>query len=437
MFINKHILVIHSLNNIFMIYIQLDFIKSFFEYKCDKIIILITTTIYWMIISYLVIRVNIGMLNLIVNICMMSILLLLAYGNLKNKIMVVVYMTLVGMISELISLYIISSIDGLNLSQAISIAKEFLLIDIISNIIMLFVFKITSLIIYWQRNQYISNSYWIALLIVPFGSILLLISIMLIMLKYDMEENSLLLISIIFILLINIIVFYIYGKLLDEQETKLENQLLSKEVEYYISQNEIQEKNYEKIKELKHNLKNNLICIKELIDEDKLNQSKDQINHLLGEISNIEKYSNSGNVAIDSIINYKFNYAKEYKIDLFSEVEIPSNLNLDISDISVLLGNLLDNSIEACKKVREGQKSISIEIFYTKGNLLIKCENNFIGEIEYNSKGEIITTKKDNKNNGIGLKSIKRIVSKYNGEMTINIKDNTFIISILLFNIIC
>lgn len=137
-------------------------------------------------------------------------------------------------------------------------------------------------------------------------------------------------------------------------------------------------------------------------------------------------------MSIDSIVNYKFTRAEEIGISVDSEITIPNNLNLNSNDLVAILGNLLDNAIEASSKAEN--KYIKFRTSYDRGTVLIVLTNSYNGELNFEGKS-YKTTKEDNKAiHGIGLKSIKSAVEKYNGAMKVTHTDTEFSVRILLFN---
>ena len=99
-------------------------------------------------------------------------------------------------------------------------------------------------------------------------------------------------------------------------------------------------------------------------------------------------------------------------------------------DLTVLLGNLLDNAIEALRK--DDKKSLSIKIRYIKGILYISMYNSFDGVINKGGN-RFLSLKEDKENHGIGLTNIDSIVNKYNGEMRIDSKGGIYKTDIILY----
>lgn len=103
-------------------------------------------------------------------------------------------------------------------------------------------------------------------------------------------------------------------------------------------------------------------------------------------------------------------------------------------NICIIVGNCLDNAIEALKELNENySKRIHIDIIYRKGALMIKIKNPFVGERKKDLKGNYISTKVDNENHGIGLYSVKKVIEKYNGLITFQEVDSEFEVQIFLY----
>ena len=95
----------------------------------------------------------------------------------------------------------------------------------------------------------------------------------------------------------------------------------------------------------------------------------------------------------------------------------------------------MDNSIEAVSKIDDiNKREINIELVYRKKSLLIMISNSFSGAVKKDSKGNLLTTKQDSENHGIGISSIKNAALKYNGIVNISTNDNMFKIQILLYD---
>jgi len=115
-----------------------------------------------------------------------------------------------------------------------------------------------------------------------------------------------------------------------------------------------------------------------------------------------------------AILNYKLSAAREEKIELKLDVSVPEGLKLNEFDLAVILGNLLDNAIEACAAIGEGRRYIGLNLLYRPDYLIIQVENPVNRESAAQG-GKNHTTKPDAENHGFGLNNIEYLVNKHNG----------------------
>ena len=100
--------------------------------------------------------------------------------------------------------------------------------------------------------------------------------------------------------------------------------------------------------------------------------------------------------------------------------------------MGVILGNLLDNAIEAASKVN-GDKKINVVIYYEKNNLYININNTYNGEIIFDGN-KYKTTNENKIDHGIGLSSIENALKKYDGEIEISYTESLFTVKVLMYN---
>ena len=116
-----------------------------------------------------------------------------------------------------------------------------------------------------------------------------------------------------------------------------------------------------------------------------------------------------------------------------SEIKTPDALPYKSSDLCIVLGNLLDNAIEATEKLEdEEEKQIFIKLIYQKKRLLIEIRNPYRGSLKKGRSGDYLSGKNDQENHGIGLKSVRKVVEKYDGTLDIHTENQQFQITIIL-----
>ena len=123
----------------------------------------------------------------------------------------------------------------------------------------------------------------------------------------------------------------------------------------------------------------------------------------------------TGDTAIDYLINSKMAAASEKRIRMDVQVEFPRNTNIRSADLCAILGNLLDNALEAAGNVSvPEQRFVSLTIRRIHQMIVIKTENSYDGEIQVKD-GTLLTTKTEHGLHGWGLKSAQTAAGKYDG----------------------
>ncbi|MCL1882775.1 MAG: GHKL domain-containing protein, partial [Defluviitaleaceae bacterium] len=176
-------------------------------------------------------------------------------------------------------------------------------------------------------------------------------------------------------------VFCLYNIVSKVIEDTLKSSLHSQEKEYYFAQCRLMQKSVENTKSIRHDMHLHLATARDFIVNNKSDEANNYLSSLIGDITKSEIYSNTKNIAFDSIINFKLNNAMHENIKLDLRLLIPPSLNIEVADVVIIVGNLLENALEAVSKVEE--KLIKLDIEYSRGSLFIQIENTFDGVIKY------------------------------------------------------
>ena len=190
------------------------------------------------------------------------------------------------------------------------------------------------------------------------------------------------------------------------------------------------EENQKNIREIRHNLINQIIVLKSQVNEGNVSDSNKIMDDIISETQQNGWGIYTENVPINAILNAKINQGELYGIRCELDVKVPKDLNIDMRDIGTVLGNTLDNAIEACSMLEKGDKLININIYCKNNNMTIYIKN------PKNVTGTAINTwKKDKDNHGLGLKSVRKVVSKYNGIITNEDKNTYYEVNIMMWNV--
>ena len=174
-----------------------------------------------------------------------------------------------------------------------------------------------------------------------------------------------------------------------------------------------------------HDLKHQ---IRQLREKDSISPST--LSEIEKEIDIYDSSVKTGNEAVDVILTEKSLLCKKDQIKLTCMADCSGLSYISDSDIYSLLGNALDNAINAVMALPVQSRNISLVIKKTNSFTSISIINPYQGRITINEDG-LPETSKDTDYHGYGMKSIKMIVEKYNGNLQIEAKDNMFTLSIL------
>ncbi len=239
-------------------------------------------------------------------------------------------------------------------------------------------------------------------------------------------------ISIIVVAVIDLAAFLSYELMIVYNVRDLEKMMLEQENFFYRSQCEIMKKNIEETNAIRHDMNNQLSVLSWLIEEGKEKNVAEQLKTLTGSIQNAEIYSETGNLIIDSMVNYKLRNAASDHIDVDFSASIPEYVEIEEMDMAVILGNLLDNAIEAVNKVAQENRMIRISIKLVSNTFLISISNTY-QNVMRDSGGEFVSTKEDAPQHGFGLHNTKRSVEKYHGIMELSVDDSIFTADVILY----
>ena len=202
------------------------------------------------------------------------------------------------------------------------------------------------------------------------------------------------------------------------------------------------ERIYSGIRGMKHDMKNTLAVIQRLSVEEGNGELQEYLSELNRSLEKLEVRFKTGNTVVDTLLNMKYHEAVRdvpgLKMDA-DKLMLPQGLEIHSYDIGVILGNAVDNAIEACRKLKAKEPEADAFIrlcSLQKGNLLIlKVENSFDGRLVRRRQEEFpITDKADKKSHGIGLANIKSTAEKYQGTMDFKVKGRVFILSVMMKN---
>lgn len=179
----------------------------------------------------------------------------------------------------------------------------------------------------------------------------------------------------------------------------------------------------------RHDMRNHVNTVLGLIERNASNEAIEYIKEVDKRTSDFEKIRYTDNLALDSILTSKINLAKEKGIKVKLGLNINYEIKLTNIEICTLLGNLLDNSIEACEKL-EKDKVIDLKMLAQEDKLIIRIKNNTNGKV--NNENGVFKTTKVRGLHGIGISQIDDIIKKHNGYIKRSHENNVFNTNIMI-----
>lgn len=277
--------------------------------------------------------------------------------------------------------------------------------------------------------------YSIMLVLIPTGSIYIMNNIF--MLGYGIHDEHAMrnsAVAAVILLGINILVFYIYMKLADDLQLRRMASVYEQQLELCERHQQETELSTLQIRDAKHNMKNNLVSILAYAENGECDKIVNFVNEVMDESGiKLSSVVNSGNIVIDSLIGYWYMRAQKNEIDFSVNINIPMLMPFKGADICLILGNLLENAVEAARKVDE-KRYIKLQMKYDRNNLLLCIANNYKGRLIKTKDKKFKSTKLDAGNHGVGLPSVHRAAARYHGNVFIDDSvPERFLIRVVLY----
>ena len=416
----------YIITNIFDVYIIYKFMSAFFDRKdANRQFEIISYTFYFFSFTTVYLFLNIPIVTLLCNIIVLFFVSFNYKTSLKRRILAIslIYIILISIESIVALMFGYLDFSIFSKNDEFSSTAGMIIVKILLYIAALFINNYKNI----KNKTVIPYSYWFAIFFIPLTSLL----IILIIIEMAADNVYKIISVIVSLLFVNFFVFYLYDNLSVQQEERFEKLRFLQQNNYYQKQFELMKISLKSAKSFRHDMKNHLAVLRLLVEKNEYNEAMKHIEQMTDAIITANEYAQSGNIIIDSILNFKFQEAVHNGIPVSLELNIPEQLSITSFDMSVILGNLLDNAINACSKL-EKEKRLDVKIKYKRGRLIIKVSNTYNGNLNY-SGDRLITSNEDKENHGMGIKNIKFVLDKYNGEMEIEHTENVFTVILLMY----
>lgn len=195
---------------------------------------------------------------------------------------------------------------------------------------------------------------------------------------------------------------------------------------------EILERDYQTLRQtyadnakLYHDLHNHIEAIYQCLTQGDIKEATRYCEDLRTPVREISQTVWTGDKAIDYLISSKMALAEQEHIKTKVNIEYPHNTNIRSVDLTTILGNLLDNALEAAKTAPDNLRFLNLTVRRINAMLIIKVENGY-GEAPTQKDGSLLTSKIDKAFHGWGLKSVQTAAEHYDGTINAEYKDGIF-----------
>ncbi len=427
---------------VFEAYLMFDFFGTFFNMRkifqrrfCAQVIVLVVSACVYAVNAFD----NSGINLIAMQIIYLALVLTVFEGGIFKRIAYDVIANVIMAGSEFLFIIILSVPSDFSLDSV-----EFGRFAMITNLIGIktIAFILLNIIKRIPKNSgnRISVDKVLMFSIVPLSMLGIMTAIAYLNLDFDElpHVKYLLLISCILATVGNVVVFYVFDRY------SLSVQMLRQQ-ELMITRLELEQKHYEQIDEMNkehshliHNIKHYLNVIGEAVAESAVSENAVDIRGILTELQvefdNAEVNVFCKNPLINAILNEKKRGAERQAVRMEIMVEPEFSVkNVKETDIIAIIGNLLDNAVEAAAQCSEGYVKVFLFTQNDNSFSVIKTVNSYAGEIHH-KEGNLVSSKQDKKFHGIGLKSVNSMLEKYDGYLDYFYDKNTFTSVAILSN---
>lgn len=187
---------------------------------------------------------------------------------------------------------------------------------------------------------------------------------------------------------------------------------------------------YRKMRGWRHDYHNHIQALKVCLSQREYGQMEEFLNQVDASLSEVDRVIKTGNVMLDAIVNSKLSLIRERNIAVDCTAYVPAQMSVRAIDLCALLGNLLDNAMEACQKVeKQEDRFIRIYMDVIKGQLYVCITNAMNGKVR--TRGGFYLSDKAGAH-GFGIGRIDRIVEQYKGYVNRQSEDGVFSTEVML-----
>lgn len=347
-------------------------------------------------------------------------------GNVRQKLLALIYVEVLGVGSEILTGFLVGVFGG-DWQSGMVMEQARLDFAIFSKLLFFVGIKILLLLFPSERTE-LAVLDWLEVFAVPFLSICIGVGMI------HMEKNTFGWLGVftwMFLFLLNLITFYLYQRVQEETAEKLKQQFLLRQGENYARQYAKTEALWQELREFRHDARKRYLLEMTYLESGEYEKLKGCYQESLAVLEGA-KQRETGNPCLDRMVSYHKKVAEQKKVRFTVNAKLPYDFRVQEQDLYILLGNLLDNAVDAAEGL-SGQGWVRVSLMAEGHNLCLCVENSYKGELRRDADGHYLSGKTEPGEHGYGLRIAEKIVEKYHGRMQIGTKNGQFQIVCLLY----
>lgn len=407
--------IVSLIADVFFLFIFFRFFRAGFNHDgVNRVKETLAYVAFFIVTSVIYLTFNNPLLNLFGTVSMMLLVSSVYKAKWKSRIFMVLIIFALMVLVETVSVYAVMTLGLKTISTEIDM--EIITMYVVSKILLYIAVLVFEKFTAAKNGEQLPVTMWIAITMIPVASVVAAV-----LLFVELANPISVIMVTIILFVINLFVFYLYDRQTLVYLEVIDKQFLKQQNIAYGNQLKLMEESLDNVRIIKHDMNNHFNSIRSFLSK---GNSKEALEHI-GQAEEFLVNSNeikTGNTTIDSILNYKALEASKIGIELVITTDVPSEMSVDSFDLTVILGNIIDNAFEAT--LFTSKKSVELNISFDRTILYVSTKNH------YDSKRE---NEKNRNGRGLGLKSVKKVVNKYNGLIETDSLDNVFDVNIMLY----
>jgi hypothetical protein len=311
-------------------------------------------------------------------------------------------------VSEIISAGIITLIASVDFNTVEKYGMPRVISIVVSKLVLIVIVKLTGTIVKSNRDQssLLEAKRVLPLFLCQIFSIMLAYYVFMLSMKIYVDFNITIFFSMLGILYINFIMFWYFESITSVFDLKIQNEAAEGKLKLQTQYYTLVEEHLKETIALRHDMRRHIALIKSLLKDNHIQISTEYVAELEKQLENQTPLIQTTHPLISALLTDEKRKALELSIDFRANVNLVAEIKINPADLCVMLGNILDNAIEACASLpTKTDKYIVVEIMQRDSKLLVSVENPYNANLK----------KPRRANHGVGLKNVGKVVNKYGG----------------------